>query len=160
MNISNHSVVSIHYTLKDDQNKVLDSSSGSDPLMYIHGTGNIVPGLEQALEGRKVGDQFKVSIPPQEGYGPRDEKRVQSVQKKEFPNAEQVEVGMQFQVNTDNGPMVFTVVEVKDSEIVVDGNHPLAGATLHFDVEVTEVRKATQEELDHGHAHGAGGHHH
>lgn len=160
MNISKNSVVTIHYTLTDDQNKVLDTSSGKDPLIYIHGAGNIIPGLEQALEGRSAGDKFNVTIAPENAYGLRDESMTQSILKSEFQDGDKIKVGMRFQVNTEGGPLVLTVVEVKDTEIVVDGNHPLAGATLHFDVEVSAVREATNEELEHGHVHGPGGHHH
>ncbi len=160
MNISKDCVVSIHYTLKNNENKILDSSTGSDPLVYMHGSGGIIPGLEKALEGRGPGEQLKVQIAPEDAYGTRDEKMVQSILKSEFKEADQMTAGMQFQVDTPKGPLMLTVVEVKDTEVVVDGNHPLAGITLHFDVEVTEVRKPTEEELSHGHVHGHGGHHH
>lgn len=160
MSISKNSVVSIHYTLTDDHQKVLDSSSGKEPLVYLHGSGNIIPGLEFALEGRKAGDKFKVTVPPEDGYGIRHEKMVHSIAKSDFKEDTKVEVGMQFQVNAPDGPIILTVAEVKDNEVVVDGNHPLAGMTLHFDVEVSEVRQATHEELSHGHVHGHGGHVH
>lgn len=160
MNVSEETVVSIHYTLKDDKGQVLDSSSGGEPLSYLHGAGNIIPGLEEALEGKTTGDKFKVTLPPEKGYGERDERLVQAIPKNQFQNADRLQPGMQFQINSQGGPMILTVVEVKDNEVVVDGNSPLAGATLHFDVEITEVRKATEEELEHGHVHGPGGHHH
>ncbi len=160
MNISKESVVTLHYTLKDDQGHVLDSSTEKDPLVYLHGTGSMIPALEEALEGRKSGDQLQVTIPPEKGYGLRDETQIKSVPKSEFKNAARLKVGMQFQVNTEEGPILLSVLDVKDDEVVVDGNHPLAGMTLHFDVKVADVRKATEEELQHGHAHGEGGHHH
>ncbi len=160
MNISKDCVVSIHYTLTDDQNKTLDSSSGSDPLVYLHGSGNIIPGLEEALEGRKKGDKFKVMIPPEKAYGVRSEKMKQEVPRDQFPDPEELKVGMVFQVDSPSGPMVLNVVEIKKDSVVVDANHPLAGTTLHFDVEVEGIRNATDEEKAHGHVHGEGGHHH
>jgi FKBP-type peptidyl-prolyl cis-trans isomerase SlyD len=160
LNISKDSVVSIHYTLTDDQKQVLDSSSGKEPLVYIHGSGSIIPGLEQALEGKSQGEKLKVTILPEDAYGPRHAEMVQNVLKSEFQDADKIHVGMRFQVNTQGGPLVLTVIEVKETEVVVDGNHPLAGMTLHFDVEVTDIRTATEEELAHGHVHGEGGHHH
>jgi FKBP-type peptidyl-prolyl cis-trans isomerase SlyD len=158
--ISKDSVVSIHYTLTDDNNQTLDSSDGGDPLVYLHGAGNIIPGLEEALEGRKQGDKFKVTIAPENAYGIRDEEMIQTIPKSQFPDTEELDVGMSFQAHSPEGPVILTVVEVKDKDVVVDGNHPLAGTTLHFDVNVQEVRKATEEELEHGHVHGEGGHHH
>ncbi len=160
MNISKNSVVSIHYTLTDDQKKVLDSSSEKDPLVYLHGSGGIIPGLERALEGLHAGDPFQVTLAPEDAYGPRDEKMIQSILKSEFKENDKIKVGMCFQVNSEDEPFMLTVIEVKDSEVIVDGNHPLAGITLHFDGKVSEIRNATQEELSHGHIHGPGGHHH
>jgi len=160
MKITKNSVVSIHYTLTNDQNETLDSSVGTEPLVYLHGSEGIIPGLEKALDGRIQGDKFKVTIPPEEAYGLRENDMIQTVLKSEFPDDEEVQVGMRFQVNAKQGPMVLTVIEVKEKEVVVDGNHPLAGVTLHFDVEIAEVRQATTEELEHGHVHGPGDHHH
>lgn len=160
MKISKDSVVSMHYTLKNDANEVLDSSSGGEPLVYLHGAQNIIPGLESALVGKEKGDKLDVSISPKEAYGERDERLIQRVPKNQFPDPKNVQAGMRFQTHGPNGPMVFSVSEVTDSEVVVDGNHELAGQTLHFSVEITDIRKATQEELDHGHVHGPGGHHH
>lgn len=161
MQISVHKVVTIDYTLTDDQGNVIDSSKGGDPLAYIHGIGNIIPGLESALEGKKAGDALKVSVPPQEGYGERDDSMMQAVPRQMFETPEEIQVGMQFHTMTENGqPMVVTVVETSPETITVDANHPLAGQTLNFDVTIVEVRDATAEELEHGHVHGAGGHHH
>ncbi|HMN67148.1 MAG TPA: peptidylprolyl isomerase [Bdellovibrionales bacterium] len=160
MNIADQTVVSMHYTLKDDQGQVLDSSAGGEPLVYLHGASNIVPGLEEALTGKTKGDKLNVTVPPEKAYGQRDERMVQTVPKTQFPNPERLKQGMQFQVRTDHGPMILTVVEIKPDGVVVDGNPELAGRTLHFEVEITDVRKATDEELQHGHAHGPGGHHH
>jgi len=143
VNIAKNSVVSVHYTLKNDQDQILDSSSGKEPLVYLHGSGSMIPGFEESLEGKAAGDRFKVTVPAEKGYGPRDPRMVQSVPKGEFRADTDIQVGMQFQINTEEGPLVLTVLEVKDQEIVLDGNHPLAGVTLHFDVEVTDVRSAT-----------------
>lgn len=160
MQIAEECVVSFHFTLKNDQGKVIESSTASDPLTYLHGSGSIVPGLEEALEGRKVGEKLEVILPPEKAYGPRDEKLIQHVPKSQFPNPEKLKPGMQFQVNSQGGPMILTVQEVREKEVVIDGNPELAGQTLQFDIEIVEVRKATAEELEHGHAHGPGGHHH
>ena len=160
MNITKDSVVTIHYTLKDDQNKIIDASNGKEPLVYLHGSGMMIPTLEEALEGRVRGDQFKITIPPEKAYGLRDEDRIEKMPVSEFVDEGPLEIGMQFQVDTDEGPLVLTIKEMNDTEITVDANHPLAGLTLNFDVEVSDVRLATPEELSHGHVHGHGGHHH
>ena len=160
MQIANDVVVSIEYTLTDDQGTVIDSSVGGEPLTYLHGAGNIIPGLEGALEGKKVGDSFKVSVTPDEGYGEKDEGQLQVVPRGMFQGVDQVEVGMQFHAQTDHGMQVITVAGVEGDNVTVDGNHPLAGQNLNFDVKVVDVRAATGEELEHGHVHGAGGHHH
>jgi len=158
--ITKNKVVSIHYTLTNNGGEVIDSSNGEDPLAFIYGLGQIIPGLEKELDGKATGDKFQVSIPPEEAYGVRNDQMVQKVPKTEFEEVETVQVGMQFQVDTPNGPMILTVVEILENELVLDANHPLAGETLNFDVEVSAVRDATQEELDHGHVHGPGGHSH
>lgn len=157
MQIADRSVALFHYTLTNEGGDVIDSSRERDePLAYLHGAGNIVPGLEKAMVGREVGDSFKVSVEPQEGYGPRHEEMMQTVPRNAFQGVEEVKPGMQFQANGPQGQVLVTVVEANDEEVKVDGNHPLAGQTLNFDVEVTEVREATEEELTHGHVHGAG----
>jgi len=153
-------VVTIHYTLKDDSGTVLDSSSGGEPLAYIQGHGNLVAGLEKALEGKTDGSTLAVVVPAAEGYGTRDEALVQRVPKRSLQGAGEIKKGMQFQARTDDGMRVFTVMAIVGDMVTLDGNHPLADQTLHFDVEVVGVREATREELDHGHVHGAGGHHH
>ncbi|MBX3020061.1 MAG: peptidylprolyl isomerase [Bdellovibrionales bacterium] len=160
MNIGAETVVSIHYTLKNDAGEVLDSSDGGEPLVYLHGSGNIIPGLENALTGKASGATLKVTVPPDQAYGQRNENLVQRIPKNQFPDPNKVEAGMRFQVNGPHGPMVLLVQEVTPTEVVVDGNPELAGQTLHFDVQITDVRKATAEELSHGHVHGPGGHHH
>lgn len=160
MQIAKDLVACIEYTLTDDAGTVIDSSVGGEPLAYLHGAGNIIPGLEDALEGKKVGDSFKVSIAPVDGYGEKNEGLMQVVPKEMFQGVDTIEVGMQFHAQTDHGMQVITVAAVDGSNITVDGNHPLAGQNLNFDVKVVEVRAASAEELDHGHVHGAGGHHH
>lgn len=160
MQIANHKVVSIHYTLTNDEGDVLDSSKGQEPLAYLHGFGNIISGLENALDGRSLGDKFTVAIAPAEGYGERDNDMVQSVPKSSFQGVDEILPGMQFQAQSPDGMQLVTVIDVDGDEVILDGNHPMAGMTLNFDVEVTEIRDATAEELEHGHVHGPGGHHH
>jgi FKBP-type peptidyl-prolyl cis-trans isomerase SlyD len=153
-------VVTIHYTLKDDDGAVLDSSAGGDPLAYIQGHGNLVSGLEKALEGKQDGNTLSVAVPPAEGYGVRDEGLIQRVPKRTLQGSGEIKKGMQFQARTDDGMRLFTVTAVVGDMVTLDGNHPLADQTLHFDVTIVGVREATAEELEHGHVHGAGGHHH
>ncbi len=160
MEVSKHKVVSIDYTLTGDGGQVIDSSKGREPLAYLQGAGNIIPGLESALEGKTSGDQIKVAIPPEKGYGVHDARMVQPVPRSAFGDAAKIEPGMQFQANTQAGPRLVTVVAVKGDEVTIDANHPLAGKTLNFDVNIVEVREATAEELSHGHVHGPGGHQH
>jgi FKBP-type peptidyl-prolyl cis-trans isomerase SlyD len=153
-------VVLIHYTLKDDDGSVIDSSAGGEPLAYIQGHGNLVAGLEKALEGKQDGNTLAVVIPAAEGYGVRDAGLIQRVPKRSLQGSGEIKKGMQFQARTDDGMRLFTVTAVAGDMVTLDGNHPLADQTLHFDVEVVGVRAATTEELEHGHVHGAGGHHH
>ena len=160
MEISSDRVVTIHYTLKDDSGTVLDSSAGGEPLAYIQGHGNLVSGLEKALEGKEHGSSLAVVVAPAEGYGERDEALIQRVPKRTLQGSGDVKKGMQFQARTDDGMRLFTVTAVIGDMVTLDGNHPLADQTLHFDIEVVGVREATAEELEHGHVHGAGGHHH
>lgn len=160
MTISTNHVVSIHYTLTNDAGEILDSSTGNDPLAYIHGIGNIIPGLEAALTGRALGDKFKVSIAPEDGYGLRDNEMMQNVPKSAFQGVDEILPGMQFQAQSPQGMTLVTVVDVDGDEVILDGNHPMAGMTLHFEVEVADIRDATSEEMEHGHVHGPGGHQH
>jgi FKBP-type peptidyl-prolyl cis-trans isomerase SlyD len=153
-------VVVIHYTLKDDAGAVVDSSAGGDPLAYIQGHGNLVPGLEKALEGKEAGSKLDVSVAPEDGYGKHDAKLIQQVPKRSLQGAGQLRKGMQFQARTDEGMRVFTVTAMVGDMVTLDGNHPLADKTLNFNVEIVEVREPTAEELEHGHVHGPGGHHH
>jgi FKBP-type peptidyl-prolyl cis-trans isomerase SlyD len=161
MAIAKDKVVSIDYTLTNDGGQVLDSSTGREPLAYLHGSGNIIPGLESALDGKREGDQLNVTIPPDQAYGHKDPKLVQQVPRSAFgEQQQQVQPGMQFQANTNAGPRVLTVVDVQGESVTIDANHPLAGVTLNFDVTVREVRNATEQERQHGHVHGPGGHQH
>jgi FKBP-type peptidyl-prolyl cis-trans isomerase SlyD len=160
MLIAQDKVVLIHYTLTNEEGKTLDSSAGGEPLAYIHGQGNIIPGLEKALEGKQAGDKLTVKVEPAEGYGERDDRMVQQVPRRQFGGAN-VQPGMQFHAQTSQGhTRVVTVTGVVGDMVTVDGNHPLAGEHLTFEVEVTEVREASAEEMEHGHVHGPGGHHH
>ncbi|MFO1467551.1 MAG: peptidylprolyl isomerase [Steroidobacteraceae bacterium] len=160
MNISKDRVALIHYTLKDDAGAVIDSSAGGEPLAYLHGNGNLVPGLETALEGRQAGEKFSVTVPPAEGYGTRDDRLVQQVPKRQLSGAGEVRKGMQFQAQVGGAVRVFTVTAIIGDMITLDGNHQLADQNLNFDIDVVSVRDASQEELQHGHVHGPGGHHH
>jgi len=159
MQIADNTVASFHYTLTNDAGEVLDSSQGHEPLSYLHGAGNIVPGLEKAMTGRQAGDSFSVEVPAEEGYGPHHEGLVQEVPLSAFAGVPSVEPGMRFQAQTPQGAHSVAVTAVTGDMVTVDGNHPLAGQTLHFAIEVTAVRAASQEEMDHGHVHD-GTHHH
>ena len=159
MHIGKHSVVSIDYTLTGADGEVLDSSQGREPLAYIHGTGSIVVGLEEALEGKEKGAVVKVSVPPAKGYGERQEALSQKVPRDMF-DIKEIEPGMRFHAEGEHGTHVVTVMAVDDEHVTVDANHPLAGQTLNFDVTVVDVRPATEQELSHGHVHGAHGHDH
>jgi FKBP-type peptidyl-prolyl cis-trans isomerase SlyD len=160
MQISQDSVVSIHYTLTSDAGEVIDSSSGSDPLTYMQGHGNLIPGLERELVGKQVGDKLTVRIAPADGYGEQDDALIQAIPRSAFGGTNEILVGMQFQANSNQGPHTVTVTQVADDVVTVDGNHPLAGKHLNFAVEIIDVRAAAEEELSHGHVHGPGGHHH
>jgi FKBP-type peptidyl-prolyl cis-trans isomerase SlyD len=160
LDISADKVVTIHYTLKDDAGTVIDSSAGGDPLAYIQGHGNLVAGLEKALEGKPDGANVAVSVTPEEGYGKYESGLIQRVPKRTLQGSGEVRKGMQFQARTPEGMRLFTVTGIVGDMVTLDGNHPLADKTLHFDVQVVGVREATAEELEHGHVHGAGGHHH
>ena len=156
MPIAQDDVVTIHYTLKDDADKVIDSSSGGEPLAYLHGHGNIVPGLERELAGKSAGDRLTVRVPAAEGYGEYDRALVQKVPRRSLKGIANLRVGMRLQA----GHQAVTVTHIAGDMVTLDGNHPLAGQNLNFDIEITAVRPATEEELAHGHVHGDGGHHH
>ena len=157
--IGSNKAVSLHYTLKDDSGEVLDSSRDADPMVYLHGAGNIVVGLETALAGKAAGEKLEVVVPASDGYGEKEGPGPQAVPKAAFGD-NSVEAGMSLMVEDEDGNHTpLWVVEVREQEVLVDTNHPLAGQTLHFEVEVLEVRDATEQELAHGHIH-AGGHNH
>ena len=156
-----NSVVTMHYELKDASGEVLDSSKGQDPLVYLHGAGNIIVGLEEQLLGKAVGDDVDAVIAPDKGYGMPVDALIQTVPKEAFgEEIEKVEVGMRFQAETEQGPVPVVVTAMDEATVTVDGNHPLAGKELHFHVSITEVREATAEEIEHKHVHGPGGHQH
>ena len=154
MTIAKDRVVTIDYSLKDSEGDLLDSSSGAEPLIYLHGNDNIIKGLEKHLEGKEAGDLVDCVVPAAEGYGERDESLVFKVDKSEFGPDTKVEVGMQFEAHGEQGAQIVTVVGIESSEVTIDANHPLAGEELHFSVKVVDVREATSEELEHGHVHG------
>ena len=156
MQIAKHSVAAIHYTLRDNAGTILDTSSGRDPLYYIHGMGNLIIGMEEGLEGKVKGDKFQLKISAAKGYGEKDPSMIQKVPRSSFGD-QQVQKGMKFSTNRGD---VVTVTEVGLESITVDANHPLAGVELNFEVEIIEVRAASADEISHGHVHGPGGHHH
>ncbi len=159
--IAKDTVVQIHYTLTGEDKQILDSSVGEEPLLYLHGYGQIISGLESALVGKNAGEKLQVAIEPQDGYGEYDPQLTSEVKKKQFPPNAPLEVGALFEFTNSNGdPVVVRITELLEDAVKVDANHPLAGMKLFFDVEVVSIRPATKEELEHGHAHGAGGHHH
>jgi FKBP-type peptidyl-prolyl cis-trans isomerase SlyD len=160
LQIEKNRVVLLHYTLKDDDGTVIDSSSGRPPMSYLHGKNNIIPGLEQALAGKSAGEKVEVSVAPEQGYGRRDDRLVQIVSRSKFADVGDIQPGMQVRASGAHGARIVTVVRVERDFITVDANHPLAGRTLHFTVEIADVRKATHEEVSHGHVHGPGGHQH
>jgi FKBP-type peptidyl-prolyl cis-trans isomerase SlyD len=160
MKIEKNKVVSIDYTLTNNANETLDTSEGRAPLAYLHGNGNLVAGLEKELEGKASGDAFRVSVAPEEGYGVRDESKRVEIPRDVFSGVDEVKPGMVFQARGPSGVEMVTVIAVADDKVTIDGNHPLAGETLNFAVTVRDIREATEEELQHGHVHGPGGHQH
>jgi FKBP-type peptidyl-prolyl cis-trans isomerase SlyD len=160
MQITKNVVALIHYTLKDDNGEVIDKSQEGTPMPYLHGHGNLIPGLEGELEGKKLGDKLSARIEPKDAYGVRNDEMIQDVPRAQLPEDVDIQPGMQFQAQGEGGVNVVTVVGVEDGQVRLDGNHPLAGVTLNFEVEIAEVREASAEELQHGHVHGAGGHQH
>ena len=150
MKIQSNAVVGFDYTLTGDDGQVIDTSTGREPLEYLHGHNNIVPGLEKALEGKSVGDQFDASVTPEEGYGAYREELVQDVPKEAFEGVDELAPGMSFRAESNAGPMTVVVTEVKDDTVTVDGNHMLAGQTLNFAVDVKSVREATEAEIAQG----------
>lgn len=160
MSIAPDQVVSIHYTLTDDAGEIIDSSSGGEPLMYLHGHGALIPGLERELTGKSTGDRLRVDIAAADGYGEYDRALVQQVPRRALKGIANVTVGMRLQAQTAQGARPVTVTHLSGDMVTLDGNHPLAGKNLHFEVQVAAVRAATAEELAHGHVHGPADHHH
>lgn len=161
LSIAEGKIVTLHYTLTDDEGEVIDTSAGGEPMAYLHGAQNIVPGLERQLEGKGVGAKLKADVSPAEGYGEREGPGPQPVPRSAFPEDVDIEPGMQFTAEGPDGEMQPVWIAAAEGDTVyVDGEHPLAGVTLHFDIEVIGIRNATEEELAHGHPHGEGGHDH
>ncbi len=157
--IANDHVVKFNYTLTNSEGQTLDQSNGQ-PLAYLHGSGNIIPGLENALTGKTAGETLVVDVPAAQAYGEYHAEMVQEVPREMFQGVDNIQPGMQFQAQTEEGVQFVVVKSVENDVVVIDGNHPLAGQDLTFNVEIVEVRPATAEELEHGHVHGEGGHHH
>ena len=161
MTIAANKAVSIEYTLTNDAGDVIDSSAGGAPLVYLQGAGNIIPGLEKALEGKNVGDELDVSVEPEDAYGEYSAELVSTLSSSMFEGVDQLEVGMQFHASAPDGQMqIVTIRDLDGDDVTVDGNHPLAGQRLNFKVKVVAVRDASEEEIAHRHIHGEGGHHH
>lgn len=153
MQIADNTVVAVDYILKDDEGTLIDQSNPGQPLTYLHGHRNIVPGLETALKGKQAGETTEVNVDPKNGYGDVNPKLEQTVPKSHFQTIEAIEVGMQFQATTDQGPVPVRVVKVQEDTVTIDGNHPLAGKRLNFQITVQDVRAATKDEIAHGHTH-------
>jgi FKBP-type peptidyl-prolyl cis-trans isomerase SlyD len=162
MTITKGSVVLFDYTLTDDDKELIDSSKDGGLLAYLHGEQQIVKGLEKAMEGKKAGDSFKISIAPEEGYGPIDQAKIAVVEADQIEGGDELEEGMQLEASHDSevGEQIVVVSKIEGNKVTLDGNHPLAGMNLHFDITIREVRAATAEEIEHGHVHSPGGHHH
>ena len=160
MEITTQKVVTIDYTLTNDQGEVIESNVGGQSLAYLHGVGALIPGLEEALEGRREGETVEVTVPPEKAYGQRRDDMIQSVPKERFNADRELDVGMQFQARSEHGMQILTIKGIEGDQVTVDANHPLAGQTLRFEVAIREVREATEEERTHGHVHGPGGHQH
>jgi FKBP-type peptidyl-prolyl cis-trans isomerase SlyD len=159
MEITKNIVAMFNYTLKNNEGETLDASNG-EPMAYLHGHGNIIPGLEAQMEGKKVGDSFSVNVNAADGYGVVQEELIQTVPSSMFQGVDSLEVGMRFEAQSEYGAHSVEITNIDGENITVDGNHPLAGVDLNFEIEVTGMREATDEEIEHGHAHGPGGHQH
>ena len=153
MIVAKNSVVSFYYTLKTDDGEVIDTNEQEEVLSYIHGTGAIVPGLENEMEGKTSGDTFTAVVVPEEGYGEYDDALIFSVPMDNFKEPDKVEIGMSVEVQSQEGTRILQIKKIEDSTAFLDGNHPLAGETLHFDIKISDIREATEEELSHGHVH-------
>lgn len=160
MNIGPGMVVTMHYELTDDNNDELESTFDAEPFLYLHGHGNIIPGLEQQIEGATIGQKLHATVYPAQGYGDRDPQAVFEVSRDQFDADAELEIGMMVYQETDQGTQSFTVTAYDENHVTLDGNHPYAGHVLHFDIEVLDIRPATAEELEHGHVHHGDHHHH
>ncbi len=160
MQINNNTAVSIHYTLTNDSGEQIDSTFGGEPLVYLHGYGNIISGLEKELTNKSVGDKFETRIEAADAYGEFSDDMIQVISREMFDGIDPLEVGMQFHAAVNSGTNVITIVKIDGDDITIDGNHPMAGQPLNFTVEVVDVRPASKEEIAHGHIHGAGCNHH
>ena len=160
MNAAKETVVSFHYTLKNKEGETIDSSENQDPLAYLHGANNIIPGLEREIDGKSAGDQFEVKVEPKDAYGDRNDQLVRAIPLSQFENLDQIKPGVQLQINSPQGAQRAIVLKVEPENVLIDLNHPLAGETLHFEVKIEDVREATKEEVEHGHVHGPHGHAH
>lgn len=161
MTIAENKVVTLEFTVKNaETGDLIESSQGSEPLVYLHGFNNLVPGLETELVGKTVGESYDVTVSPEEGYGVRDESLVQQVPREAFQGIENIDVGMAFTADGPQGPVVVEVTAIEGDTITIDANHPLASIPLAFSGEIKDIRDASAEELEHGHVHGPGGHHH
>lgn len=153
MEIQKGRVVGMHYTLRDEEGEIIDTSQGREPLVFLQGFGNIIPGLESELEGKKLGDALDVVVEPENGYGLKHEQLIQQVPRAAFEGVDELQIGMQFQAQTEQGPVPIRIVAIEGEEVTIDGNHELAGVRLHFSVSIESIREASEEELAHGHAH-------
>lgn len=150
MKIADNSVVTINYTLKDSEGNILDTTEGKGPLSYIHGVGYLIPGVEKKLDGKKTGENISFIVEPEEGYGVRDDTLIQNIPIDQFEDPNELDVGMEFEAQTEYGLIIVTIIGLEDDQVIVDGNHPLSGKTLNFDIEIISVREASVEELDEG----------
>ena len=160
MKVGLNKVVSLNYTLKSSEGLLIDTSEGREPLVYLHGVGGLIPGLESAMEGSEKGAELNVVIAPEDAYGTRRDDLMHVVPKSGFQGDEEMVEGMRVQLDTENGPAIATIFKIEGEDVVLDLNHPLADMELHFEVSITDVREATADEISHGHVHGPGGHHH
>lgn len=160
MKVTINSVVSLDYTLKNNKGEVLDSSNGRSPLVYLHGVGALIPGLENEINGMEKGQSKLVTVQPEDAYGQRSEDLLHIVPKSGFQGDEEMFVGMQVQLETEQGPAIASISKIEGDDVTLDLNHPLAGEVLTFEISIADVREATADEIDHGHVHGPGGHHH
>lgn len=160
MTVTKNKVVTLNYTLKNSEGTMLDTSEGREPLVYLHGVGGLIPGLESQLEGQAKGATLDIVVSPEDAYGKRQEDLMRVVPKSGFQGDEEMQVGMQVQMQTDQGMTIATIAKIEADDVTLDLNHPLADMELHFNVNVLDLREATTDEITHGHVHGPGGHQH